>query len=68
MFLYLLTQLICSFIMWPIAFLVGIDYSECQEAAKLIGIKLFATEVLAYQELGRSVSAGRLNVCSQIAI
>lgn len=55
-------QIICSYVMWPIAFLVGIDYSECQESAKLIGIKLFATEILAYQELGKSAAAGRLNV------
>lgn len=50
--------------MWPIAFLVGVEYSACQEAAKLIGMKLFATELLAYQELGKSVAAGRLSVSS----
>jgi len=54
-------ELICSYIMWPIAFLIGIDYSECQESAKLIGIKLFSTEILAYQEMGKSAAAGRLS-------
>jgi pyrimidine nucleoside transport protein len=58
-------ELICSYVMWPIAFLCGIDYSECQEAAKLIGIKLFATELLAYQELGKSGDAGLLNKRNQ---
>jgi len=50
--------------MWPIALMIGIDIDECQEAAKLIGLKIFATELLAYQELGKSVDAGRLNVSS----
>jgi pyrimidine nucleoside transport protein len=48
--------------MWPIAFIIGIDTDECQEAAKLIGLKIFATEVLAYQELGKSTDAGLLSV------
>ena len=52
----------CSYVMWPIAFIIGIDTDECQESAKLIGLKVFATEVLAYQELGKSVDAGLLNV------
>lgn len=58
-------ELICSYIMWPIAFIIGIDFDECQEAAKLIGLKIFATELMAYQELGRSVDAGLLNPRNQ---
>lgn len=52
----------CSYIMWPIALMIGIDLDECQESAKLIGLKIFATEMLAYQELGKSADAGRLSV------
>jgi len=48
--------------MWPIALMIGIDLDECQEAAKLIGYKIFATEILAYQELGKSANVGKLNV------
>ena len=55
-------QFICSYVMWPIAFMVGVDAPECREAAKLIGIKIFATEILAYQELGKSVTRGLLSV------
>lgn len=55
-------QLMCSYVMWPMAWVIGIDVNECQEAAKLMGIKIFATEVLAYQELGKSVAAGLLSV------
>ena len=32
-----LSQLICSYVMWPIAFVIGVDADECREAAKLIG-------------------------------
>jgi pyrimidine nucleoside transport protein len=41
---------------------MGVDTSDCREVAKLLGIKIFTSEVLAYQELGRSVAAGMLNV------
>mgnify|MGYP001557022515 CR=1 FL=1 len=41
---------------------MGVDVSDCREVAKLLGIKIFTSEVLAYQELGRSVAAGLLNV------
>ena len=30
-------QWICSYVMWPIAFIIGVDANECREAAKLIG-------------------------------
>src|SRR6218665_2576345 len=55
-------QLICSYVMWPMAYIIGIEYNDCQEAAKLMGIKLFTTEVFAYQELGKSDAAGLLSV------
>jgi len=58
-------ELICSYVMWPVAYIIGIEEVDCQESAKLIGLKLFATEILAYQELGKSVDAGRLNARSQ---
>jgi len=58
-------EFMCSYIMWPIAIIIGIDTNECREAAKLLGIKIFATEILAYQELGRSVDAGLLSLRSQ---
>ncbi|ESN95918.1 hypothetical protein HELRODRAFT_178835 [Helobdella robusta] len=58
-------ELICSYVMWPIAYVIGVDAPECKEAAKLIGIKIFATEVLAYQELGKSVARGSLSPRNQ---
>ena len=37
---------------------MGVDPSEAQEVAKLVGLKVFATELLAFQELGNSIRAG----------
>jgi pyrimidine nucleoside transport protein len=58
-------ELMCSYVMWPIAYVVGIEVGDCQEVAKLLGLKVFATEILAYQELGKSVDAGLLSARSQ---
>lgn len=41
---------------------MGVDINDCREVSKLVGIKIFTSEVLAYQELGRSVAAGLLSV------
>lgn len=41
---------------------MGIDVNDCREVSKLIGIKVFTSELLAYQQLGRSTAAGLLSV------
>ncbi|ELU12189.1 hypothetical protein CAPTEDRAFT_123339 [Capitella teleta] len=48
-------EVICSYLFWPLAFLIGIEVPYCREVAKLIGIKVFTSEILAYQELGQSL-------------
>ena len=55
-------QIICSYLFWPIALIIGVESSQCLEVAKLIGIKVFTTEILAYQQLGVSINAGLLDV------
>ena len=37
---------------------MGIDINECKEVAKLLGMKIFVSELFAYQELGNSIKAG----------
>ncbi len=41
---------------------MGVDPSEAQEVAKLLGYKVFATELLAFEELGNSIRSGALSV------
>ncbi|KAK7484553.1 hypothetical protein BaRGS_00024185 [Batillaria attramentaria] len=52
-------QLICSYLMWPVAFLLGVRMPDCRVVARLIGIKIFVNEFVAYADLG-TVRANRL--------
>ncbi|CAG5116017.1 unnamed protein product, partial [Candidula unifasciata] len=40
-------QLICSYIFWPLAFLMGADQDDCRVIAQLIGTKTFLNEFVA---------------------
>ncbi|XP_045417583.1 sodium/nucleoside cotransporter 1-like [Lemur catta] len=44
-------QLICSYILRPVAFLMGVAWEDCPVVAELLGMKLFVNEFVAYQEL-----------------
>lgn len=50
---WLVSQLICSYILRPVAFLMGVAWEDCPVVAELLGIKLFLNEFVAYQELSR---------------
>nr|AKN21617.1 slc28a-2 [Schmidtea mediterranea] len=49
-------EYICSYLFWPIAFLIGIDYRDCFKVAELFGIKIFLNEFIAYQKLGTMIN------------
>ena len=42
----------------PLAWAMGIESSDCSNAGELLGIKLVATEFVAYQRLGEWISSG----------
>ncbi|KAJ8026184.1 Solute carrier family 28 member 3 [Holothuria leucospilota] len=42
---------ICSYLFVPFAFLMGVDFQDCREVARLVGLKTFVNEFLAYEEL-----------------
>uniref|UniRef100_A0A8C6QUF7 Sodium/nucleoside cotransporter n=1 Tax=Nannospalax galili TaxID=1026970 RepID=A0A8C6QUF7_NANGA len=46
-------QLICSYILRPVAFLMGVAWEDSPVVAELLGIKLFLNEFVAYQELSQ---------------
>ncbi|XP_005357757.1 sodium/nucleoside cotransporter 1 [Microtus ochrogaster] len=46
-------QLICSYILRPVAFLMGVAWEDCPVVAELLGVKLFLNEFVAYQELSQ---------------
>lgn len=36
----------------PMTFLMGVEWADCREVAKLIGLKTVLNEMVAYTELG----------------
>jgi len=49
-------QLICSYIMWPLAVLMGVDVSDCRKVAELIGTKTLINEFVAYLDLSQLIN------------
>jgi len=49
---------VCSYLFYPLSILMGVSLDEGREVAKLVGIKVFTSEMLAYQELGNSITNG----------
>jgi CNT family concentrative nucleoside transporter len=54
-------QEILGFALAPLAFLMGVPWSEAAEVASLIGIKTVLNEFLAYQGLAEAMADGRLS-------
>ncbi|NXI68598.1 S28A1 protein, partial [Anseranas semipalmata] len=44
-------QMICSYVLMPVAFLMGADWADSPLVAELLGIKIFLNEFVAYQQL-----------------
>lgn len=45
------SQVICSYVLMPVAFLMGADWADSPVVAELLGIKIFLNEFVAYQQL-----------------
>jgi nucleoside permease NupC len=41
---------------------MGVQWDECEEVARLVGVKTIVNEFVAYQQLGESKRAGLLTV------
>jgi len=48
-------QIICSYLLWPLAFFIGVNIPDCRKVAELIGTKTFLTEFIAYLELSNLI-------------
>ncbi|KAK3098856.1 hypothetical protein FSP39_023785 [Pinctada imbricata] len=48
-------QLICSYLFWPLVFLMGVEAPDCTTVARMVGIKTFINEFLAYEDLGKVI-------------
>ncbi|XP_068755204.1 solute carrier family 28 member 3-like isoform X1 [Montipora capricornis] len=45
-------QVICSYVFMPFAFLMGVDWADCQNVGRFLGVKTFLNEFIAYIEMG----------------
>jgi Na+ dependent nucleoside transporter C-terminus len=52
--------MICSYVFWPIAVVMGADVSDCRNVAELVGTKTFLNEFVAYSELAVFISNRKL--------
>ena len=62
-----LKQLICSYVFYPLAVVMGTSLDDCRMVAELIGVKTFINEFAAYERLGvliRYIVDIYLSVCS----
>lgn len=46
----------------PLSFLIGVEWDDCREVARLLGVKIFTSELLAFQDLGVVIKEGRISV------
>ncbi|XP_054420905.1 sodium/nucleoside cotransporter 2 [Pteronotus mesoamericanus] len=46
-------QVICSYILRPLVFMMGVDWADCPMVAEMVGIKFFTNEFVAYQQLSQ---------------
>ncbi|KAH9524809.1 hypothetical protein Btru_027921 [Bulinus truncatus] len=44
-------ELICSYLLYPVALFMGTEPEDCRHVAELVGIKTFTNEFIAYQKL-----------------
>jgi len=44
-------QFICSYLLWPLAAMMGVDQDDCGKVAELIGTKTLLNEFVAYSNL-----------------
>ena len=57
-----LFQTIFAYMFMPLVYMIGVDWSEAYTAGRIMGIKLFPNEMLAYMELGTLRTENELSV------
>lgn len=58
---------ILGYLFVPVAFIMGIDFSECHAVGRLLGIKSVANEFIAYRELGLLIQSNEEALLSKRA-
>jgi len=48
-------ELAMSYLLWPFAFVMGVDAEDCLKVAEFIGVKIVLNEFIAYERLGECI-------------
>jgi len=59
-------QLLCSYLLWPVAFMMGVPAEDCKAVGLLLGEKTIVNEFLAYQHLSQMKADGTISVRAQM--
>lgn len=51
-----------SKVLIPLAWVMGVEWQECEAVAQLIGLKTIVNEFVAYEQLGKLKSANKISV------
>ncbi|XP_032758485.1 sodium/nucleoside cotransporter 2-like [Rattus rattus] len=46
-------QVICSYVLRPMVFMMGVQWADCPLVAEIVGVKFFINEFVAYQQLSQ---------------
>jgi len=57
-------QMLCSFIFWPLAAIMGVEIEDANHVASLIGTKVFADEFISFTDLTKMVCNKEIKVIS----
>ena len=52
---FLFLKVIMSYVCMPLAYIMGVEWDDAFEVGKLLGIKTFLNEFVAYQELAKLI-------------
>jgi nucleoside transporter len=59
-------QLICRYLFYPLAYLMGCDEADCLKVGELIGTKIVLNEFVAYQQLSTFIAKGEISKRSEL--
>ncbi|KAL1786845.1 sodium/nucleoside cotransporter 2 [Sigmodon hispidus] len=46
-------QVVCSYVLRPMVFMMGVQWADCPLVAEIVGVKFFINEFVAYQQLSQ---------------
>jgi len=58
----MLLQMLCSFLFWPLAAVMGVEIEDARAVAGLIGTKVFADELISFTDLNVMVCNRQIRV------